>query len=114
VFKEISCKNKSAYLHSLVNSSSDRIGGLPKKSEIFFFFQMNEDKVQDFRKQLAQLVPLITSSAQVKKDREQIDKNKTAPQDPKSPPPLLKLSGVNLSFTQKGLTLVREARTMCI
>ena len=79
-----------------------RLGGLPKKTETFIFFQIDSKRVQDFRKQLATLIPLITTTAQVIKDKTKIgqtkgDSNKTG---------LLKLSGVNIAFSQKGLVQV--------
>lgn len=74
------------------------LGGLPKKTQTFLFFQIDQNRVQDFRTQLYQLVPLITTTAQTVKDRAKIAQNKGKP--------LLKLSGVNVAFTHKALLLM--------
>ena len=78
-----------------------RINGLPKKTETFFFFQIDKNRVHDFRAQLAHLVPLITSSAQAIDDQNKIAQHKKGGHGG-----LLKLSGVNVAFTHKGLTAV--------
>lgn len=74
------------------------LGGLPKKTQTFLFFQIDKNRVQDFRTQLSQLVPLITTTAQTVKDRARIAQNKGGH--------LLKLSGVNVAFTHKALLLM--------
>jgi len=84
----------------------DRAGGLPKKTETYFFFQIDNARVHEFRTQLTQLVPLITTTAQVLSDRAKITQNKNDAADKKVAPPLLTMSGLNLSFTHKGLVQV--------
>jgi len=54
----------------------DRKGGLPKKTQTCFFFQIDKARVHEFRTQLAQLVPMITSTAQVLSHRHNIAQNK--------------------------------------
>ncbi|KAK4695719.1 hypothetical protein P7C71_g2086, partial [Lecanoromycetidae sp. Uapishka_2] len=81
-------------------------GGLPKKTQVLFFFQINHARVHEFRTQLAKLVPLITSTAHVLGLRDNIAKNKDEAAAKKVSPPLLTISGVNLSFTSKGLKLM--------
>lgn len=82
-------------------------GGLPKKTQTFFFFQIDKPRIQDFRKQLAKFVPLITTTAKVIEDRGKIDQSrKEAVRGPNAKTPLVPLSGVNIAFTQKGLVQI--------
>lgn len=92
-----------------MSSQCKRVGGLPKRTQTFFFFQINKDRVQDFRTQLVQLAPLITTTAQVIKDRAKIDENKKQAADSNAKPDLVKLVGVNIAFSHKGLVQVRSA-----
>ena len=77
--------------------------GLPKKTQTYFFFQIDHARVHEFRIQLAHLVPLITTTNQVIEDQEKIAQHKKSAKDDKH---LLKLSGVNIVFSQKGLAQV--------
>jgi Dyp-type peroxidase family len=81
----------------LNNIQGDILGGLPKKTETKFFFQIVN--VTSFRKQLQDVIPLITTVAKVLKDRDAIDKHKKKPY-PK--PELIPLWGVNISFSHFG------------
>lgn len=90
--------------------------GLPKKTQIYFFFQIDDARVPEFRRQLAKLVPLITTTAQVADDRQKIAEKKE--EDPRNGDhhdddddarKTLKISGVNLAFTKKGLVKVGSA-----
>ncbi|KAL2049284.1 hypothetical protein ABVK25_010462 [Lepraria finkii] len=79
-------------------------GGLPKKIETCYFFRINDAYVHEFRTQLGKLVPLITSTAEVINDqRRQLAQNKKDAAEKKITRPLLKISGVNISFSTKGL-----------
>jgi hypothetical protein len=94
--------------------------GLPKKTQTCFFFRIEDAQVQGFRKQLRQLVPHVTTTAQVMKDLEKIahHKKKMAERkgnqeylkmiesEGKATPELLEMSGVNLAFTNTGLKKV--------
>ena len=87
----------------------DRAGGLPKKTETCYFFRINDAYVHEFRTQLGKLVPLITSTAEVINDqRKQLAQNKKDAAEKKITPPLLKMSGVNISFSTKGLKKVSQ------
>ncbi|OCH94868.1 peroxidase TAP [Obba rivulosa] len=86
----------------LNNVQGDSLIGLPKKTQTYVFFQI-DDNVKGFRTQLAQLVPLITSAAQVQSHRASIAQNKKTAADKGVPPPLLKLAGVNIAFSHSGL-----------
>lgn len=87
----------------------DRAGGLPKKTETCYFFRINDAYVHEFRTQLGKLVLLITSTAEVINDqRKQLAQNKKDAAEKKIPPPLLKMSGVNISFSAKGLKKVSQ------
>jgi Dyp-type peroxidase family len=77
--------------------------GLPKKTETFFFFQIDDGKVDEFRAQLAQLIPLIRTAAQALDDHKRIRKSQKDAEHKKEPKPLLKLSGVNIAFSHSGL-----------
>ncbi|KAL9118951.1 MAG: hypothetical protein Q9187_004496, partial [Circinaria calcarea] len=83
------------------NVQGDILVGLPKRTQTYYFFQIDDARVQQFREQLAKLVPLITTTGQAMSDRQKIADNKKNARDGK--PPLLTMSGVNLAFTHKGL-----------
>ena len=87
----------------LDSSCSSRVGGLPKITETYFFFQIDDHRVHEFRLQLAKLIPLITTTAQVLDDRKKLAGNKTGAGEEKK---LIRMSGVNIAFTQKGLVKV--------
>jgi hypothetical protein len=73
--------------------------GLPKRLEAYWFIEIKD--ANEFRVQLLQLVPLITSSTQAKKDE-------TACFDHRGKDDDLTLAGVNISFSRKGLNKVRH------
>lgn len=83
------------------NVQGDILAGLPKRTQTYYFFQIDDARVQQFREQLAKLIPLITTTTQAVADRQKIADNKKNAKDGK--PALLTMSGVNLAFTQKGL-----------
>ena len=80
--------------------------GLPKKTETYFFFRVGDAQVQEFRRQLGKLVPLITTTAQVVDDRATIAQHKRDAAARNVKPELLPLSGVNIAFSHKGLEKV--------
>ena len=80
--------------------------GLPKKVQQYVLFQIDDDVTQ-FRKRLALLIPLITTTNQVMADRAKIAANKKAAQEAGKVPQLLKLSGINIAFSHAGLEKVR-------
>lgn len=82
----------------LNNVQGDILAGLVKKTETYLFFQIGGN-VPTFRKQLSQLIPLITSTAQVKGHRDQISQKKNGG----SSNELLQISAVNISFSHKGV-----------
>ncbi|MCJ1244609.1 hypothetical protein MMC30_001807 [Trapelia coarctata] len=101
----------------LKSIQGDILAGLPKKTQTYFFFTIDDARVPEFRRQLAKLVPLITTTAQVADDRQKIAQKKK--EDPRNGDHddkndkhdehgdarrTFKISGVNLAFTQKGLT----------
>ncbi|KAG8627309.1 hypothetical protein KVT40_004792 [Elsinoe batatas] len=75
----------------------DIFPGLPKKTETFLFFKINGD-LNKFKSDLASFLPLITTGAQVLEDRDRIAQHKRS-----GAGGLLKLSGVNISFSIQGL-----------
>ncbi|KAL9100162.1 MAG: hypothetical protein Q9163_004427 [Psora crenata] len=88
----------------LANVQGDILaGGLPKKTETFVFFQIDDARVHDFRTQLTKLVPMITTTAQVIDDRNRIAEHKKNRGGKDADPPLLEMAGVNIAFSHKGL-----------
>jgi hypothetical protein len=75
--------------------------GLPKKTQLYIFFEIVD--VEKFRKDLVRFIPLIKTVAGVLKDRQAIDDHKK-----KKLPGLVKLVGVNISFSHKGFVKVRK------
>ena len=80
--------------------------GLAKKTQTYFFFQIDPARVQDFRTQLADLVPLITTTAQAQNDKKEITKKKRSSVEKGVAPAVLTLAGVNILFSHKGLVMV--------
>lgn len=81
--------------------------GLPKKTETSFFFRIDDSRVEEFREQLAELVPMVTTVAQVANDKKKIVQHRRQIAMVKTDTPeLLGVSGVNLAFTKKGLEKV--------
>jgi hypothetical protein len=81
--------------------------GLPKKTQLYIFFEI--DHVEKFKKEFVCFIPLIKTVAGVLKDRHDIDEHKK-----KKLPGLIKLVGVNISFSHKGFEKVRNnARSKC-
>ncbi|KAI0636148.1 peroxidase TAP [Trametes polyzona] len=85
------------------NVQGDILLGLPKKTEQYLFFQISDD-VAGFKKCLADLIPLITTTTQVTQDRAKIASMKTAAREQNKAPQLLPMTGVNIAFSQAGLT----------
>ncbi|KAJ8474877.1 dyp-type peroxidase [Pleurotus djamor] len=81
----------------LSNIQGDILGGLPKKTETYYFFQISD--AHRFTTNIADLIPLITTSQQISKDREVIKEHKR-----QKKPGMVPMSAVNLAFSQVGLT----------
>ena len=73
--------------------------GFPKRNEDFLFFNITDAAA--FKKALAQLIPLITTTAQIQQNRKDIADHKAA-----NKPGLIKCLGINISFSKAGLTKV--------
>lgn len=67
-----------------------RSKGLPKKTEIFFFFTIDNAKVKDFRAQLANFVPLVRTAAQALDDQKKIAQSQNDATQQGKEKPLLK------------------------
>lgn len=74
--------------------------GLPKKKELFFFFEILD--ATKFRKQLVEFAPFVTSVKDAEDERKAIERHKK-----QRSPGLVKLSGVNIAFSHKGFVKVR-------
>lgn len=83
--------------------------GLPSKTQTYYFFLIDPARVKEFRKQLADLIPLITTTAQTFGFRKTISQEKSIAANCGVPGSLLKLSGVNIAFSHKGLQKVSRA-----
>jgi hypothetical protein len=70
-----------------------------KQVEEFVFFQITD--VKQFRQKLKEVIPLLKTTAQVKKDLDDIAEHKKSGRKD-----LLKISGANIAFSQIGLTKV--------
>ena len=86
--------------------------GLPKQTQSFFFFSINE--VDGFRTNLANVVPLITSAEETKDNVGDIRRAKLRANLPADEgdgevvhPAFVTVSGVNIAFSSKGLQKVR-------
>ncbi|PPR04666.1 hypothetical protein CVT24_011883 [Panaeolus cyanescens] len=84
----------------LKNIQGDILSGLPKKTEFYYFFNITDGP--EFRKDLCDLVPLITTVDQVLKDRKRIDDHKK-----QKLPGLVPLTGVNISFSHLGFVKLK-------
>jgi hypothetical protein len=73
--------------------------GLPKKFETFLFFFITNPS--QFRDRLEDVIPLITTTTQVLADHKAIDEHKAGGGQGH-----LKIVGMNIAFSQKGLTAV--------
>jgi hypothetical protein len=63
--------------------------------------------VDDFRVQLAELVPMVTTVSQIKDDKNKIVEHKRQRMALRNATPkFLTMSGVNLAFSKKGLEKV--------
>lgn len=87
--------------------------GLPSKTQTYYFFLIDQARVKEFRKQLAHLIPLITTTAQTFGSRKTISQEKSDAAKRGVPGPLLKLSGVNIAFSHKGLQKVSRSNFKC-
>jgi len=82
---------------NFTNIQGDIILGLPKKVEEYVFFQITDTHL--FKKQLNQVIPYITTMAEVQHDLDLIAAHKKLDKNT-----LIKLTGTNISFSQFGLT----------
>lgn len=82
--------------------------GLGKKNEAFFFFRVKAGQGRGFREDLRSLIPLVTTTTEAKKFHQSIKESKAAATKQGKPGPLIENSGVNISFSQKGLVAVSE------
>ena len=87
-------------MHRALLTVSSR-SGLPKKTQLYIFFEIVD--VPKFQQDLVQFIPLITTVAQVLKDRDAIDDHKK-----KKLTGLMTLVGVNISFSHLGFVKVRR------
>ncbi|THH05549.1 dyp-type peroxidase [Phellinidium pouzarii] len=74
----------------------DVILGLPKRTEDFIFFNIQDANA--FKTDLKQLIPAITTTAQIKKLRDDISEHKRCGR-----PGLIKTVGINIAFSNLGL-----------
>ncbi|KAF2707322.1 DyP-type peroxidase [Pleomassaria siparia CBS 279.74] len=96
---------------SLANVQGDILFGLPKQTQSFFLFQI--DEVDGFRSNLLNLVPLITSAEQTKGNITEIRRFKelnglkvNEGDGETVHPDVITVSGVNIAFSAKGLAKI--------
>lgn len=85
----------------LNNVQGDILVGLPKKTQTYVFYQIAN--ATEFRKNLTHLIPLITTSTQAQGHKQLIKQIKTTAAQHHTPPPVLKLAGINIAFSHNGL-----------
>ncbi|KAI0399119.1 Dyp-type peroxidase [Xylaria palmicola] len=83
------------------NVQGDILEGLGKKHQVFHFFSIRD--ATNFRRNLRAFIPLITDTTEAKKFHQTIKEAKKEASLIGKPLELLENSGVNISFTQKGL-----------
>ncbi|KAI0126765.1 peroxidase TAP [Xylariales sp. AK1849] len=88
------------------NVQGDILEGIAKKHEVFYFFRIRPRHIPDFRAQLSTFLPSITSVAGAKGFHKSINDAKEQARKEGKKPPLLKICGVNVAFSQKGLDLL--------
>ncbi|KAJ7576297.1 Dyp-type peroxidase [Mycena floridula] len=82
----------------------DILSGLPKKTETYIFFDIQN--VQAFKHALKQFAPLVKTTAQVLKDRAAIDEHKKHGHGG-----LIKMTAVNIAFSAFGLIKLGISQT---
>ncbi|KAI0521243.1 hypothetical protein F5B22DRAFT_662354 [Xylaria bambusicola] len=85
------------------NVQGDILEGLGKKTELFFFFRIKAGQGLHFREHLRSIIPLITTTTEAKKFHQTIKEGKKEAANEGRHFPLIENSGVNISFSQKGL-----------
>ncbi|THV05906.1 Dyp-type peroxidase [Dendrothele bispora CBS 962.96] len=84
----------------LNNIQGDILVGIPKKTQTYFFFEIQGDPSL-FRKALVDIVPLIKNASQAQKDRDAIKEHKH-----KGDGTLLHMTGTQIAFSHAGLEKV--------
>lgn len=88
---------------------------LPKFCESFIFFQINGDQIQKFRQQLSNLIPLITTAAEGKRNLQKVVEHKKWYSSNGSQKHMgnerLTITGINIAFSHGGLAKVCRALT---
>ncbi|KAL4867192.1 hypothetical protein BDV12DRAFT_198402 [Aspergillus spectabilis] len=91
------------------NIQGDIWPGLPKEHELFCFFNITDEG--RFRKHLKTLIPHITTANSAIQYHEKIREHKLEVADGKAKAGLIPLTGVNISFSAKGLKkLVKDEK----
>ncbi|GAW16563.1 hypothetical protein ANO14919_059940 [Xylariales sp. No.14919] len=85
------------------NVQGDILEGLGKKHELYYFFRIKAGQVPLFREHLGAFIPLVTTTVEAKKFHQTIKDGKKAAAEQGIPFPMIENSGVNISFSQKGL-----------
>ena len=85
------------------NVQGDVLVGIPKKSQMFFFFTIDDAQVQQFKIQLGKLLPLVTTGAGAHHDRNRIFAHKRS-----RARGFVALAEVNIAFSHTGLQKVRK------
>jgi hypothetical protein len=106
--KETSCTPVPTFL-SYRAKLIDHSQGLAKKHQSFYFFRINTSNVSHFTTQLVSFIPLITTVKDAQGFHKSILDAKKEAEKAGKKAPLLDLVGVNISFSKKGLDVVRHS-----
>lgn len=106
MYKEISCKCQYFCIRHCADYKHRE--GLGKKNELFFFFRIKSGQGEHFREDLRSVIPLITTTTEAKKFHETIREGKKEAAKEGKKFPMIENSGVNISFSQKGLVAVSQ------
>lgn len=95
----MSCMYTLFNINVLQRSNAQGSLGFAKRNENFLFFNITDANA--FKHALKQLIPAITTTAQIQKFRQEISDHKKSGSGG-----LIKFTGINISFTSTGLKKV--------
>jgi hypothetical protein len=88
----------------LDNVQGDILVGIPKKTQLFSFFTINADQIDQFRSSLNDVIPLITTGVSTQQAISKIVAHKRARRAG-----LVSLAAVNIAFSHSGLAKVTSS-----
>jgi hypothetical protein len=88
----------------LDNVQGDILVGIPKKTQLFSFFTIDADQIDQFRHSLSDAIPLITTGVSTQQARSRIAAYKRS-----RGRGLVSLAAVNIAFSHSGLAKVKSS-----